>query len=102
MNSPQPPPRFATAGLEGLGLALLAASSYNAARGNLWARLQACATVPEPAELEQELATLRDLLREAGCPRGVMREDEAGRAVLRAARRLDAVDFAAADARLLP
>lgn len=98
-----PPPRFAAPPYGPVGLALLHAAtpyglapSYNLRRGELWAQLQSRRTVPEPAAFMEAMEELRDLLRECGCPRGVMLPDPVGRATIKAARALDRVDELAA------
>lgn len=94
---PLPPPRFATAGYERVGFALLIAATpprvapeYNKRRGELWGRCQSRRTLPSPDEFEAHTAALRDLLRVAPAPpRGVCDEGTYAELV-RAARRLDA------------
>lgn len=108
MTRPLPAPRFAAAGLERVGFALLVAATpprlaptYNKRRGELWARVQARRTVPSPDEFEKETRDLRDLLRDAAYAGGVRCDHADMRSLVRAARGLDAVEMAATNAGLL-
>lgn len=105
---PLPPPRYAAAGYERVGLTLLAAatpprlaSNYNKRRGLLWGRLQSLRTAPSPEEFEREAQALCDLLRDAASAGPGAWDDGLRAELIRAARRLDLVEDAATEAGLL-
>jgi hypothetical protein len=109
MTGMLPAPRFAAAGLERVGFALLAAATpprlapaYNERRGELWALVQTRRTVPSPDEFDVELRDLRDLLRDAFYLARMRCADADVRALANAARGLDAVEMAAGNAGLVP
>ena len=58
--------------------------------------------MPAPADFEREVQALRDYLRAAAAPRGVQRDEAVKCELVRAARRLDAVEEVATYAGLLP
>lgn len=105
---PLPPPRFASAGYERVGYALLVAATpprlapdYNKRRGELWAQCQSRRALPSPDEFEADTTALRDLLRAAAAPRGVLCDEGLHTELVRAARRLDVVEQAARGVGLL-